>query len=332
MSSSQGAGSNDTTLTFDYSSPGARSARSPTSHTATAVRSYVTDPSGTVLGLENSSRRRSRSGESYDYDPYGKDTGTTSLSTEARDNPFRFQGFAYDTDSKTYDMQARAYRPDIARFTTPDRFEDAMGDFALQSDPLTQDRYAFGAGNPVNNIEFDGHDLHAIDDDARDKGDTHRGAQANADASAAAGNKSAKAKLTGVDPPSVGGPGGKSTGTTTPTASTPPADSDKSKKKAEDPKETFECKAMLARFGSKRHCTNETPIQDAITNYAKAKGKDFKDLYNDPPTSFSELVSVTHGAVCSVGELTPHARPRVRSAGAADDAGQGQVPAGPQRR
>ena len=54
-------------------------------------------------------------------------------------------------------MQSRPYRPDIARFTTPDRFEDALGDFALQSDPLTQNRYAFGAGSPINNIEFDGH-------------------------------------------------------------------------------------------------------------------------------------------------------------------------------
>ena len=76
-------------------------------------------------------------------------------SDETTENPFRFQGFAYDADSRTYDMQARAYQPDLARFTTPDRFEDAVGDFALQADPQTQDRYAFGAGNPINNVALD---------------------------------------------------------------------------------------------------------------------------------------------------------------------------------
>ncbi len=28
---------------------------------------------------------------------------------------------------------------------------------ALQADPLTQNRYAFAGGNPVTNVEFDGH-------------------------------------------------------------------------------------------------------------------------------------------------------------------------------
>ncbi|MDP2711071.1 MAG: hypothetical protein Q8O56_07615, partial [Solirubrobacteraceae bacterium] len=39
----------------------------------------------------------------------------------------------------------------------PDRYESASADVALQSDPLTNNRYAFGAGNPIGNIEFDGH-------------------------------------------------------------------------------------------------------------------------------------------------------------------------------
>jgi len=49
-------------------------------------------------------------------------------------------------------------RPAEARpRSCPDRFAQASGDFALQSDPLTQNRYAFAGGNPVNNVEFDGH-------------------------------------------------------------------------------------------------------------------------------------------------------------------------------
>jgi RHS repeat-associated protein len=121
-----------------------------------SYRSYFTDPNGTVIGLEQSTDGDIGEANRYDYDPFGKQEGTGS-DADLGSNPFRFQGHHYDSAVATYDMQARPYRPDIERFTTPDRFEDALGDFALQSDPLTQDRYAFGAGNPVNNVEFDGH-------------------------------------------------------------------------------------------------------------------------------------------------------------------------------
>ena len=122
--------------------------------------------------------------EQYEYDPYGElikgdgDPGeptcgaTGELSDEACDQPFRFQGFYYDSGIKTYDMQARAYRPDIGRFLTSDRYESSAGDFNLQSDPLTQNRYAFAGGNPVNRVEWDGHAV--IVDDGPDKGATIR--------------------------------------------------------------------------------------------------------------------------------------------------------------
>jgi RHS repeat-associated protein len=54
-------------------------------------------------------------------------------------------------------MQARVYRPDSGRFLSQDRYEAAAGDQALQTDSLTQNRYAFAGGNPVTNVEFDGH-------------------------------------------------------------------------------------------------------------------------------------------------------------------------------
>jgi RHS repeat-associated protein len=108
--------------------------------------SYFTDPvNGTVIGLEDPSGAIG-SDDRYDLDPYGKQENTDTPSTEAAENPFRFQSHHYDSGLQTYDMQARAYLPSIGRFTTADRFEDALGDFALQSDPLTQERYAFGAG------------------------------------------------------------------------------------------------------------------------------------------------------------------------------------------
>ena len=139
---------------------------------STQYRSFKTGPDGSVEGLEGGDGVVAAN-ETYKYDPYGADMtdntqapGTppapppaqaTSLDQAAQDNPFRFQGFYYDAGVKSYDMQAREYQPLIGRFTTPDRFESAGADYALAADPLTQDRYAFAAGNPVDNIEWDGH-------------------------------------------------------------------------------------------------------------------------------------------------------------------------------
>ena len=58
---------------------------------------------------------------------------------------------------KTYDMHARHYRPELGRFLSRDTYASAAGEHALQADPLTQNRYAFAGGNPVDNIEWDGH-------------------------------------------------------------------------------------------------------------------------------------------------------------------------------
>ncbi len=57
----------------------------------------------------------------------------------------------------SYGIQAREYRPEIGRFLSQDRFQSAGADLHLQSDPLTQNRYAFAGGNPVSNVEWDGH-------------------------------------------------------------------------------------------------------------------------------------------------------------------------------
>ena len=65
------------------------------------------------------------------------------LSTDASANPFRFEGFYYDSGIKSYDMQAREYRPATGRFLSEDRFESSSADLMLQADPLTQNRYAF---------------------------------------------------------------------------------------------------------------------------------------------------------------------------------------------
>jgi RHS repeat-associated protein len=124
-------------------------------------RVYSTDAAGNVENLESSSGYQIGI---YRYDPYGQLTRSdpgdpeTVLSDPAKQNPFRFEGFYYDRATGAYDMQARQYRPDQGRFLTQDSYEAANADLQLQGDPLTQDRYAFAAGNPISNIEYDGHE------------------------------------------------------------------------------------------------------------------------------------------------------------------------------
>jgi RHS repeat-associated protein len=79
------------------------------------------------------------------------------MSGDAATNPLRFNGFDYDSAVKTYDMQARDYRPSVGRFLQSDRYESAQSDLSLIADPLTQNRYDFAGNDPVDSVEFDGH-------------------------------------------------------------------------------------------------------------------------------------------------------------------------------
>jgi len=56
-------------------------------------------------------------------------------------------------------MGARRFGPDVARFLQPDLFLGAVADIGLSNDPLTANRYALAAGNPLSFLEWDGHML-----------------------------------------------------------------------------------------------------------------------------------------------------------------------------
>ncbi len=167
------------TKIYDYDAQGMRLGQTvskPTSGGASESHysTYEHDAGGSVIGLEDESgtfddptNGGTDTDNVYHYDPYGEvmdpDPGNsitdveTELGDAAAENPFRYEGFYYDSGIQSYDMQARQYRPDIGRFLSQDRFEASGADLALQSDPLTQNRYAFAGGNPVSNIEWDGH-------------------------------------------------------------------------------------------------------------------------------------------------------------------------------
>lgn len=158
----------DKTRAYDYDSQGDRQGFDKQDG---SYRAYDKDANGSVVGLEQAQGQITPDGatggsERYAYDPYGEldrdpPVGSSDLdaglSQDAQDNPFRFQGFYYDSGVKTYDMHARHYRPQTQRFLSRDLYASASGDQALQADPLTQNRYAFAGANPTTNIEFDGH-------------------------------------------------------------------------------------------------------------------------------------------------------------------------------
>ena len=153
---------------YDYDSRGERQGQQVEADATVRYRPYAKDANGSVVGLEDEETGEVAANKRYDYDPYGEldrevtpastcDGLEAGLSQDARDNPFRFEGFYYDSGVKTYDMHARHYRPELGQFLGRDQYASASGDQALQSDPLTQNRYAFAGGNPVSNVEFDGH-------------------------------------------------------------------------------------------------------------------------------------------------------------------------------
>jgi RHS repeat-associated protein len=99
----------------------------------------------------------------YGYTPYGDEdaqlTRGDALKPDGKDplNPYRFNDRRYDTGSGSIDMGARRFGPDIGRFLQKDLYVHALDDLDLAADPLTQNRYAFAAGNPVSFVETDGH-------------------------------------------------------------------------------------------------------------------------------------------------------------------------------
>ncbi len=97
---------------------------------------------------------------SYGYRPYGEtDTDLSKGDTDnvTPFNPFRYSAKRFDTGSKTYDMGARRFGPDTSRFLNQDLFHGALDNLALSRDPLTANRYALAAGNPISYAEWDGH-------------------------------------------------------------------------------------------------------------------------------------------------------------------------------
>jgi RHS repeat-associated protein len=105
----------------------------------------------------------------YGYTAYGKndneqftgvdkpDAGNPDDPNKQPYNAYRFNGKRFDQSSGDYDMGFRDYDPGLNRFLTQDNYQGALDDMNLATDPFTNNRYAFGGGNPVSQVEIDGH-------------------------------------------------------------------------------------------------------------------------------------------------------------------------------
>jgi RHS repeat-associated protein len=126
--------------------------------------SYAYDPRGSVSMLLDQGGAVKAA---YGYTAYGEPDqvltaeqlpGSTDPPGQFEQvNPFRYSSKRSDALSDTIDMGARQFGPQLGQFLQADQYDGALADLGLASDPLTGNRYALAAGNPVSYIEVDGH-------------------------------------------------------------------------------------------------------------------------------------------------------------------------------
>ena len=115
---------------------------------------YVKNAQGDVTGLVNASGTRV---VTYTYDAWGNPLTTTGslAATLGAQNPLRYRGYVYDTETGLYYLQSRYYNPAWGRFINADSLIDNRG-------VHTQNVFAYCGNNPISNVDDDGQFLGAI--------------------------------------------------------------------------------------------------------------------------------------------------------------------------
>ena len=114
---------------------------------------YVKNAQGDVTGLVSASGTRV---VTYTYDAWGNPLSTTgSLATTlGEQNPLRYRGYVYDTETGFYYISSRYYDPEIGRFLNADDPEiiDGGNDHILENN-----LFAYCFNNPVNMTDDTGY-------------------------------------------------------------------------------------------------------------------------------------------------------------------------------
>ena len=103
---------------------------------------YVLNQQGDVVGLMNGNKKLV---VEYIYDAWGRLISTTGTlaTTLGTNNPLRYRGYVYDTETALYYLQSRYYNPEMGRFINADK--------QLGTDSVVGlNLFAYCNNNPVN--------------------------------------------------------------------------------------------------------------------------------------------------------------------------------------
>ena len=182
-----------TSASYDYNESGIRNKKTVNGITTTyqldgskivsenrngTVQSYFYDENGSVLGItyggENYYFRKNfrndvlailnASGEvvvEYSYDPWGNILAVNGslASTLGADNPFRYRGYYYDTESCFYYLNSRYYDAKVCRFVNAD---DASTLTATPTGLTDKNLYSYCDNNPVMRKDDGGEFWHIL--------------------------------------------------------------------------------------------------------------------------------------------------------------------------
>jgi RHS repeat-associated protein len=112
---------------------------------------YWTNQRGDVISIMDTTGNEVGS---YQYDAYGNVLSENG--TIAKDNPIRYAGYYFDSETKHYYLKARYYDPENGNFLALDPHP---GD---DDDPLSQNGYIYARNNPIMNFDSDGNNWRRI--------------------------------------------------------------------------------------------------------------------------------------------------------------------------
>ena len=138
-------GTNGGTLRFTYDTTG-----HPTTVTqGTNTYYYVTNLQGDVIAILDGSRN---SVTEYTYNAWGQVMSVTGpmATTLGQQNPLRYRGYVYDTETALYYLQSRYYDPEMGRFINADIY------VSTSQTVMGHNMFAYCGNNPVQNIDTKG--------------------------------------------------------------------------------------------------------------------------------------------------------------------------------
>jgi RHS repeat-associated protein len=122
---------------------------------------YIKNAQGDIIGLFDKTGTQV---VSYSYDTWGKliSIGGSLASTVGAENPYRYRGYRYDTETGLYYLQSRYYNPEWGRFVNADGIAATTGDI------LSGNMFAYCENNAASYKDEDGFfRMYACDDNGQ---------------------------------------------------------------------------------------------------------------------------------------------------------------------